>query len=671
MRYVRRLWVLSLLAAAALKAQPTAENSGVVHGEPIVVEDSRLSAEAGGSTRVSLEDRTLITTPTMSGLSGRIANFHVSSGGAGSFGDLFSLRGLSNTPYFSDPAVTVYLDDLPLPSSFTYPNSLFGFASATLWRGSQGSTFGRAGEAGVLVFQSADATAQSSGELRGRFGNFDSRSAALVARSARADKVDANVTASFDQRDGYIQNTQLNQRVDDTETASASARFRFRPTSTSEWTLQLLGSRQRNGAQPLVPLGGPLYSVARGREGETGIDAGGAALKGSFQTEIGTLSSTASYTEWSLDPFTNRLVLPPPLDSSLTQRQRAWNEELRLASDPRAARAWLVGAWFSDTRTHSQVQREIPNLFPIEGSQSEITARTFALFANVTLAHVEQWTIEAGLRAEQAEKDFTRHETIPAPGAFSDDRTFRTLLPKLTARYAFNEQTNATLSVSTGARPGGWSAYTDNLALARFNQERTVAFEAGVDTTLANKTVTFASRVFAYSIRDYQIERSFNETDYLVVNAPRARAIGGELEATWRPLPGWSFAATLGVTDITLRKFVDPFTGVSYAGNRSPYVPTYDANLSATFHDHRGWFATAEVSSIGKTFYDESENPSFAQKARTTANARFGFDAPRWRVSVFGENLFDAHYYSLIVPGVGHGVPGAPRMYGVEAAIKW
>lgn len=670
MFFVRPLSIAILVASAVLKAQ-SPDNSTIVRGEPLTIAESRLDADAEGTTRVSLEERNVAAIPTTTSLSGRIANFHVNSGGAGSFGDVISVRGLSNTPYFSDPAVTVYLDDLPLPSSFTYPNNLFGFASATLWRGPQASAFGRAGEAGVLVLQSAEPTLHSTGELRASAGNFDSQSIALVTRSAQSDRAEAHVAVSFGQRDGFIRNTQLEQRVDDAESVSLSARVRFRPTPTSEWSLQLLGSRQRNGAQPLVPLGGPLYRVARGREGETGIDSGGAALKGNFQTALGSFSSTTSYTEWSLDPFTNRLVLPPSLDSSLVQRQRAWNEELRLASDAREPMAWLIGAWFSTTRTRSQVARAIPNLFPIEASQSQADARMYALFGNATVLRVDRWTVVAGLRLEGIKKEFTRHETIPAPGDFADDRTFHAVLPKLQMQYAMSELSRATLSFSAGAKPGGWSAYTDNLALARFDQERTLGVEAGMDTLLANKTVSLAARAFAYSIRNYQIERSFTATDYLVVNAPRARSIGGEIEASWRPHPSWSFAATLGITHVTLRRFVDPFTGTNYAGNRAPYAPTYDANLSATFHDRRGWFATAEVSSIGKTFYDESEDPSFAQRTRTLANARLGFDARRWRVSVFGENLFDAAYYSLIVPGVGHGVPGASRTYGVEAAIKW
>lgn len=652
-------------------AQTTQESAPFVRADTVIVEDVRFVADATGTTRVQLDDAAMPTTAAMSNLAGRLANFHVNTGGAGSFGDLFAVRGLTNTPYFSDPSITVYFDDLPLSGSATYPTGLFGFASATLHRGPQATAVGRAGEGGVLMFSSADVTALAGGELRASAGNFAARSVALSARSARSDKVDAAVSAAYNERDGFIQNTELGQRVDDQQSTAVSARVRVRPTATSELTFQFLGSRLRNGAQPLVPLDGPLFSVARGREGETGVDFGGGAFKAAFDTALGRLSATTSYTDWELNPFTNRLVLPPTLDSSVVQAQRTWNEEIRLTSNPQSALAWTAGAWFSDAHTTGHVQREIPDLFPIEVSQHEANARTLALFGEAVVFAAGDWQVTAGARAEQVKKDFDRSQTVPGPGRFTAEKTFNAFLPKLAARYALSPGTSASVSISAGTKPGGWSAFTGDPTLAPFSAERTIAFEGGLDTSLANKTVTLTARGFVYAIRDYQIERSFTQSDYIVVNAPRARSIGAELEATWRPVPAWTLAATVGLTDVTLREFTDPFTGTNYSGKRAPYTPAYDANLSATYREGSGWFAGAEVSFVGKTYYDESEDSAFAQGERATVNARLGYEAARWRVSLYGENLTDEAYYSLIIPGVGHAVPGSPRTYGVEVTAKW
>lgn len=660
-----------LLVPALAAAQIPPESEPVTRGEPLVVTETPLTADAAGTTHVQLDNTAPPAAQSLANLSGRVANFQVDSGGAGSYGDLLVVRGLANTPYFSDPAVTVYFDDLPLGSSFTYPTGLFGFTTASLHRGPQATGFGRAGEGGVLVFTSAEPAAAPAGELRASYGNFNTRSAALSSRSAGNGNVDATVAASFLARDGYIENTQLHQRVDDVRSSAASARFRFRPTPTSEISLQLLGTRLRDGAQPLVPLGGPLYTVARSAEGVTDIDFGGVALKASFDTALGRLSATTSYTHWRMDPYEDFLVLPPPLDSTVAQTQHAWSEELRFASSPNARRAWSVGAWFSDTHTDGATTRTIPHIFQLDNSTYTLTARTAAVFGEVALLGAGNWQVTAGLRAEETRKTFDRVQFVPPPGEYGGAKTFGALLPKLTVSYAVARDTTASASVSLGTKSGGWSAYTAIPTLAPFDAERTVAFEVGLDTALANKTVKLAVRGFAYEIRNYQIERSFTQADYIVVNAPRARSIGAEFEATWHPVRELTFAATLGFTDITLREFTDPFTHVSYSGKRAPYAPTYDADVSATWRPAPRWFATAELAAVGKTYYTETEDSAFAQDARATLAARLGYDGPRWRVDIFGENLTDERYYSLIVPGIGHAVPGAPRTYGVETAVKW
>ena len=121
---------------------------------------------------------------------------------------------------------------------------------------------------------------------------------------------------------------------------------------------------------------------------------------------------------------------------------------------------------------------------------------------------------------------------------------------------------------------------------------------------------------------------------------------------------------------MTLREFTDPFSGTVYSGKRAPYVPAFNSNLSATYR-LAGWFATAEWITTGRTYYEESNSDAVAQPRHSLLNARLGYDTTRWRVTVFGETLEDEAYYAVMIPGVGHGVPGAPKTYGLEALLKW
>jgi len=668
-----RLGVIVCGAILAARAFAQTRPEPPVQAEKVVVAETLLSADAAGVTHVRFDDTAPADERTLASLGSRVANLQVNSGGAGSFGDEITLRGLPNTPYFSDPSVVLYFDDLPLGNAFSYPTGLFGFATAAIYRGPQGSAFGRGGEAGVIALSSAEPGATAGGELRVALGNYDARTGAFEVRSARGEHGDATVAGSYQERNGYVRNTQLGINVDDQQAYSGAARVRLRPNATSEFTLQLLASRHRDGAQPLVPLGGPPFAVARGREGSTDIDFGGAALKAAFETTVGRFTATTSHTEWTLSPYDNRLTLPPTLDSRLEQAQRIWNEELRLASGAKSELTWQVGAWFSDANTHGDANRGIPipgGAIPIEVSNFTLNAHTAALFGEATLAPAAGWRLTLGGRLEEVTKHFDRGQHVPGPGEFTAAKTFDAFLPKATLAYSVSPETTLSATLAEGAKPGGWSAYTASAALAPFRAETLRSLEIGVDTRLA-RNLSVAARAFAYSIRDYQIERSFNASDYLVVNAPRARSFGGELEASWRPVDEFTVTATLGVTDVTLREFTDPFTQANNSGHRAPYAPAYDGHLGATYRAPTGWFAAAGVAATGKTFFDESENPLFASAAHTVVDARIGFERARWRISLYGNNVADETYSTLIVPGVRHYVPGAPRTYGVEAELKW
>lgn len=642
----------------------------VQHADPVIVSESAL-AQPPGTSELRLATTTPTAAWTFDAIGDRTANLHLNSAGAMLFGAPISLRGLANTPYFSEPAVGVVFGDIPLGHAFTFPSGLFGFAAATVARGPQPTALGRGAEAGTIRFMPADSMGASTLELRAGFGSFGQRTAALEAKSPRHDRADAVAAIAFERRDGFVSNTQLGTDVDAVETASGHAQVRVRPGPRTELTFQLLAHQHRDGAQPLVPLGSDGRHVARSREGATESDFLGGAVKAVIDSAVGRVTATTSATGWTLAPYSNRLVLPPTLDSQLEQRQRIWTTEVSLGAATANEGTWEIGGLWSQTDTSGAVTRSIPSLFPIEDSRYGIDGARGAAFANAAWSLAPRLQLQAAVRLETTHKDFSRSQRLPVATQFTDSRRFTAVLPKLTLTHALSADTTISTSVGRGARPGGWSAYTDKPALAAFAQEKIDSFEGEVRTLLARRTVQVTVRAFAYAIRDYQIERSFTATDYLVVNAPRARSTGGELETAWRPVSACTVTATLGVTDITLRRFTDPFTAADHAGSRAPYAPSYDAHLGATYRFSAGWFVAASATAVGRTYFDEAETITTSAAPHRTLDATAGFEGKRWRVCVFGQNLTDATYATLVVPGVRHFVPGAPRRYGLEVTRSW
>jgi iron complex outermembrane receptor protein len=664
MRNLPRL-VPSFLVALTFASAQTKQPDPVVRVAPVVVEEKLLTESPATVTRFELASlpQAELTTPK---LAARAANFFESTNDARSFNDTFSLRGLTNTPIFGGPAISFYLDDLPLGSPFTFPTELVGFASAELHRGpSQNTIFGRAGSAGVVTLTTPEPGTATSGELRASFGNYSARSASASVSSAGGGQADAYVSAGWSARDGYITNTTLGRDIDDKDALS----------NTAEFSLLLTALRARDGVQPLVPLGGPLFTVARSSEGETNLDAYNAALKAAFTTPIGLLSATTSLNHWDLGPYNSVLGFGfAELNNIVGQKQRNWSEEVKLSSGASSAVRWQVGAFFSDGETDGSFTR-LFGPFTFEKSVFRIDSRDLAAFGEATFKLSSALSLTAGLRGESSRKEMNRQEFVPTPQVFNLSRKSSALLPKLGFSYNASRETNFFATVGAGYKPGGYSGFTGNRALAAFGPERTHTFEAGVTQSNADKSLAATVRAFYYDITGYQIERSFATSaiadDYLVVNAPEARSLGGELELTWKPVAGLTFAVDFGITQVTLREFRDPYTGTTYNGNRAPYVPNYDLNARIDYQHSSGWFFGVESTTNGRTYYTEAEDLMFGQKSVTLVGAHVGFTAGRLRVRAYGDNLTEEDYYSAITPGTFHGTPGAPLTFGIEASIRW
>ena len=600
------------------------------------------------------------------------AGFSVNDSGARGFGTTTTLRGLGNTPYFSDSSSPVYLDDIPLGSAFTFPTDLYDFSAIAIHRGPQAAMqFGLAGDAGVIQLISAPPAAGTSGRLSLTAGNYGALGFLASVQSSPDGQSDISAGISANQRDGYIHNSQINQDVDDRRSVAGRFRVRYRPVNDLEVTLHVLGQRSRDGAQALVPLGKPLYDVKRSKEGESDTNFGAGALTVSRKLPDGTLSSTTSYSSWELSPYNNRLrFFGANFDSAETESQHTFAEEVHFTSDQ-----YSGGMFYSNGRTRGSTDR-VFNGFPFENSGFTTDADMIALFGKANFSPAAGWIITPGLRVERSAKDIVRTETVPTSQMFARSNDWSAFLPSLAVTRRFDATTDLTVTLSRGFKPGGYSAFTDRADLTTFAPQTTWGLEVAFSASPRNTNFSYTARAYAYRVSGYQIERSFAvpstfKNEYLVVNADRARVLGLEFESAWKPGRDVSVTLVASVSRATLEDFTDPFTGARYSGNQAPYVPTGNAGLRVDYHPATGFFAGAGLTWTGTTYYDEQETAKFAQRSYALLEAQVGYTFGRGNVSVFGRNLGDREYYSAITPGVLHATPGAPLTWGARLDLHW
>jgi len=602
------------------------------------------------------------------------AGFSINDAGARGFGQTMTLRGLGNTPYFSDASAPIYLDDIPLVSAFTFPTALYDFTQVTINRGpDSGTRFGQAGDAGVIQLTSAPIATGTTGRLSLAAGDYNFWSAGASVQSATADgRSDVTASIGAGGRDGYITNTTLDTDVDSRDAVAGRLKWRYRPVDGTELSLHVLGQRTRDGAQALVPLGGPYHEVDRTKEGESDSDFAAAAFTLTRKLAEGTISSTTSYSSFDLAPYNNRLVVFGgfDFDSAVSQSQYTFAEELRYHTD-----TWSGGFYYAHARTRGDTDRVFGG-FPVELSGFTNDADTLALFGRANFSPAAGWVVTPGVRVEYVTKDFTRTETIPTSQVYNRDDAWLGFLPSLTVTRRFDATTDLSFTLGGGFKPGGYSAFTGRADLTQFDPQRNWGGEVAYSASPKGLNFTYTARAYAYWVSGYQIERSFavpaaSTDEYLVVNADRARLLGLELESVWHPVGNLNVTLAVSLTQSTLTDFTDPFTGASYSDNQVPFAPAGNGALLVEYRPATGLFAGAGVTWTGTTYYDEQETEMFGQRSYALLEAHAGYAFARGEVRVFGRNLTDEEYYSSITPGVGHATPGAPLTWGASLDLHW
>jgi iron complex outermembrane receptor protein len=283
--------------------------------------------------------------------------------------------------------------------------------------------------------------------------------------------------------------------------------------------------------------------------------------------------------------------------------------------------------------------------------------------------------IDAGVRVDYTTKDFHRVKKDPvslaAPIGFSDHYDEWTLAPTFGLNFRVNERLDLFARTAWGFKPGGFTAFTDDPTLARYDRETVWSTEAGIRVRAFDGKLRSQLTGYVQDIDNYQVERAFSFTDYLVVNAGEARANGLELELAWEILTGLTFSGSIGYNQTQLRDYRDPFTDEDLGGNEAPYVPNFTALAALEDQHPSGVRAKVDYVVVGDTQFTDTNAERYRQSAYGVLNARVGYEREHFGVYVFARNLTDEKFFTNKSSDIDAGVIGEPRIFGVMGLVKF
>lgn len=650
---------------------------------PTIVEAERIDAEPSAVSVISSQSLDLFQARSFSDLSGIVPGFSVVSADSRGYGQVVVMRGSANTLFFGPPALGLTIDDVPLGDAYSYPSELLELSEVRVYRGPQGPNFGRNGPAGMVEMFTPRPGDKISTSVTAEYGSYDHVGLGLNTSGPLGGEFSYTLQLFHDQRDGYIRNTFLNDETDDREATGGLVNLFWNPADDVELRLRFYGEHVNDGSQRLSSLFSPdMFEDSSDFRGSTDLERYQWSLHSRKDLNWGRIETISSYQTWELDPSTVDLDLtfPNPFNnfadsrSNIEQSQDLVSNEIRFSSPDDAKLRWKTGLFQMWIENDGLASRQ---LFPgfIEDTRFTIDQLNLAGFGNLTWQATDRLALDAGLRVDYHESEIDRVQTDPLPGddivRGDQDDTF--VSPVVALTYGISPAVDVFVRSGLGNKPGGFSAYSDDPDLARFDREQNWSNEIGVQYDCPAYALRVGLRGFWDQIDDYQFNQSVpNSSDFIELNADEVTSRGVELDVAWAPVEQVTVRGSFGYVDAEFDSYQDPFTaGVSYDGNKVPFVPEYTGSLGVRYDFESGFYAQTSARVSGATEFDAANTSMFSQDAYIVWDAEIGYATDRFSVALFGRNLLDEEYYTFINPQIFAGSPGNPQIFGVRARVTF
>ena len=636
-------------------------------------------------TTLSPEDLERFGVETLEDLSMLAPNLHFVDSDTRGYGNIISMRGLSNTLFFGPAAVGLYVDDVPFGDAFNYSSNLLRLESARVHHGPQGASFGRNASAGLMELSTMQTT--DTWKLGGsvEYGSYNSRAVTGYSSGPIAEGLSHTFQFYWKERDGFVKNNFLGGHTDDRSVLGGLASIIWTPAPDTEIKFRVMAERVDDGSQRLTPLpfnpafAGDHFRVNSDLRGRNETERYQLSLHGRKDFDWGTMKSITSYQSWDLGPQTVDLDLSPGsfATSLINQDQDLWTQEFRFqCPEDVGPLSWRGGLFYMNKENNGSTRRMFPaGLAGIvtEGNRFTIEEKNYAAYGKAAYDLGNGFSVEAGGRLDYTDASMSRVKTlapfgpVPAQSPNSDGIYFS---PTTGIVYAHNDNVSAFLRTGLGIKPHGYSAFSDNPATASFGEERNWSNEAGVQYNDPDSNLNVVVRAFWNVIDDYQLNaQNPLSTDFVIVNADEVRSRGLEAELQWRPIDPLLIHGNAGWTDVEFESYTDPFTGMNHDGSNVPFIPELTASAGFRYDLPGGFFFGSSVRATEDTYYDAANTGAFLQDGYWIWNAQAGYEADNWSVTVYGRNILDEEYYTFINPQIAAGSPGDPQLFGVRVNL--
>ena len=328
--------------------------------------------------------------------------------------------------------------------------------------------------------------------------------------------------------------------------------------------------------------------------------------------------------------------------------------------------------------------------------QSQVPTST-AVFFSADWFVADNWTLTAGFRWTEEEKDFVGGASAPGyyplrgepwPGIFNPYEAkakWTETTPKLGLRYQPSDDAMFYASYSEGFKSGGFFARQANYLIdPSYEPEYVKNYEFGWKTTLQDGRMIFNGAIFRSDYDDKQesilIPVDLSNVATVVRNASSLEMTGLELEVMYQVTQAWNVMATYGYLDSEYADYLADLTGDNIVTDNSALVPrntpknTFGLTTSYTAKVGNGDLK-ARISYRHRSDMEtnSSNNPLGTLDSISNVNATVSYTIDNYGVSLWGRNITDQREERWATIGglTSRGWWNEPATYGVTVSASF
>ena len=577
-----------------------------------------------------------------------------------------TIRGLGNANYLTRDNISFFIDDVPYENVHQLlPGALFDVERIEVLRGPQSTLYGRNSQAGVVNVISRPPTESPEFTLGGLYGNFNQRQVEFSASdTVLDDKLGLRIAGIYDARDGFTENTFLDKEANDLSSIGGRANIVWTPSDKWNISFNATGAANSDGDNTYVPIEQEdPFETELNIPGDTDLSINTQSLRIGYEATGFKVTSITARNGTNLNYNADGDYSPEDLfEFDTRQETTIISQELRLQSPDDAERLrWLVGGYFQDRSYDIDPQQLLfspggaaflgVETAGVSVTQGRYDQTTFAGFGQIDYKPVEPLTLTAGLRYENSDEELSRRSfivseednsaetTTPFENSSVDDNV---VIPRFALKYSFSPNLATYGSITRGYRPPTQNYSTDNEALLNVEAEKSWNYELGVKSSWFGDRLSINVAGFINDVSDFQVFIPADLGSSPEITNAEVLIRGFEIEAKAKPISGLDLIAGFGYTDAEYTDYTNPFTGVNFDGNKLIYAPEFTYNLAAQYRAQFGLFSRVELQGLGNYFFNDDN--SLKQDSLTLVNARIGYEANKYRVYFFVNNIFDEEY---------------------------